>query len=102
MQEIDYTKVKERIVEQAYASVNQVLNEEQTRKLIQDKFERAKAIYEARLACPLWHTDRQSSAVKCDRERDPAGHLKHPAINEGGDGDDKSVAITQMCKNRSY
>ena len=57
MQEIDYTKVREKIVEQAYDSAFQ-MNEEQTRKLIQDKFERAKAIYEARLACPLWHTDR--------------------------------------------
>ena len=57
MQEIDYTKVREKIVEQAYDSAFH-MNEEQTRKLIQDKFERAKAIYEARLACPLWHTDR--------------------------------------------
>ena len=57
MQEIDFTKVREKIVEQAYDSAFH-MNEEQTRKLIQDKFERAKAIYEARLACPLWHTDR--------------------------------------------
>ncbi len=28
------------------------------------------------------------------RERDPAGHFKHPAINVGGLGDDKSMAIT--------
>ena len=33
------------------------------------------------------------------RERDPAPHLKHGATNVGGLGDDKSVAITQMCKN---
>jgi len=32
------------------------------------------------------------------RERDPAVHVKH-AANEGGDRDDKSGAITQMCKN---
>lgn len=57
MQEIDFTKVREKIVEQAYDSAFQ-MNEEQTRKLIQDKFARAKAIYEAQLACPLWHTDR--------------------------------------------
>lgn len=34
----------------------------------------------------------------CYRERDPAVHVKH-AANEGGDRDDKSEAITQMCKN---
>ena len=38
------------------------------------------------------------SIAKCDRERDPAGHLKHLAINEGGDGDEKPVAITQVVK----
>jgi len=57
MQEIDYTKVREKIVEQAYDSAFH-MNEEQTRKLIQDKFDRARAIYEAQLASPLWHTDR--------------------------------------------
>ena len=57
MQEIDYTKVKEKIVEQAYDSAFR-LTEEQTRKLIQDKFERAEAHYRALMACPLWHTDR--------------------------------------------
>ena len=35
----------------------------------------------------------------CYRERDPAPHIKHGAINEGVVWDDKSVAITQMCKN---
>ncbi len=54
--EIDYTKVKERIVEQAYESAFR-LTEEQTRKLIQDKFERAEAHYIALKASPLWHTD---------------------------------------------
>ena len=57
MEQIDYTKVNEKIVEQAYDSAFR-LTEEQTRKLIQDKFERAKAFYEAQKACPLWHTDR--------------------------------------------
>ena len=54
--EIDYTNLKNRIVEQAYVSAY-TLDSEQTRKLIQDKFERAKAIYEAQKASPLWHTD---------------------------------------------
>jgi len=56
MTEIDYTKVKEKIVEQAYDSAFR-LTEEQTRKLIQDKFERAEAHYNALKASPLWHID---------------------------------------------
>jgi hypothetical protein len=54
--DIDYTKVNRKIVEQAYDSAFR-LTEEQTRKLIQDKFERAKAHYLALKASPLWHTD---------------------------------------------
>lgn len=57
MEQIDYTKVKEKIVEQAYDSAFR-LTEEQTRKLIQDKFERAEAMHFAMKATPLWHTDR--------------------------------------------
>ena len=57
MEQIDYTKVNDRIVEQVYASAH-VMNEEQKRKLIQDKFERATAHYLALKATPLWHTDR--------------------------------------------
>jgi len=57
MEQIDYTKVKEKIVEQAYDSAFR-LSEEQTRKLIQDKFERAEAMHFAMKATPLWHTDR--------------------------------------------
>ena len=56
MEQIDYTKVKEKIVEQAYDSAFR-LTEEQTRKLIRDKFERAEAHYNALKASPLWHTD---------------------------------------------
>jgi hypothetical protein len=56
MEQIDYTRIKERIVEQAYDSAFR-LTEEQTRKLIQDKFERAEAHYNALKASPLWHTD---------------------------------------------
>jgi hypothetical protein len=56
MEQIDYTKVKDKIVEQAYDSAFR-LTEEQTRKLIQDKFERAEAHYRALMASPLWHTD---------------------------------------------
>jgi hypothetical protein len=56
MIEIDYTKVKEKIVEQAYDSAFH-MTEEQTRKLIQSKFERAAAMYRAMKALPNWHTD---------------------------------------------
>lgn len=55
--EINFNELSERIVEQAYDSAFH-LTEEQTRKLIQDKFERAKAMREAQRNCPLWHTDR--------------------------------------------
>jgi len=55
--EIDYAKVKEKIVEQAYDSAFH-MTEEQTRKLIRDKFERAEAMYHALKALPTWHTDR--------------------------------------------
>jgi len=56
MEQIDYTKVNERIVEQAYASAH-VMNEEQKRKLIQDKFDRAAAYRAALQNLPAWHTD---------------------------------------------
>ena len=36
--------------------------------------------------------------VKCDRERDPAAHLKHAANNEGGNPDGKPVVKTQVVK----
>jgi len=55
--EIDYTDVNRKIVEQAYDSAFH-MSEEQTRKLIQDKFERAAAMYRAMKDLPSWHTDR--------------------------------------------
>ncbi len=58
MEQIDYTKVRERIVEQAYDSAFR-MSEEQTRKLIQDKFDRARILREAlKKSDLLWHTDR--------------------------------------------
>jgi len=41
MEEIDYEKLNERIVEQAYEAVLGELSKEQLQKLIQDKFDRA-------------------------------------------------------------
>ena len=55
--EIDFSAVNRKIVEQAYDSAFR-LTEEQTRKLIQSKFERAEAMYHALKALPTWHTDR--------------------------------------------
>ena len=55
--EIDYTKVNKKIVEQAYVSAY-TLSDEQTRKLIQDKFERAQTLREALKKSNLfWHTE---------------------------------------------
>ena len=51
--EIDYTKVNKKIVEQAYVSAY-TLSDEQTRKLIQDKFERARALREAQEKSPIY------------------------------------------------
>ena len=51
MTEIDYKKLNERIVEQAYESV---LTKEQFQKLIQDKFERAKVYQESMRKSPTY------------------------------------------------
>jgi hypothetical protein len=48
MKEIDYEKLNERIVEQAYeAALSNTLTKEQLQKLIQDKFERARQYHES-------------------------------------------------------
>jgi hypothetical protein len=52
--EINFDKLSQRIVEQAYVSASQVMTEEQKRKLIQDKFERARALYEAQQKSPIY------------------------------------------------
>ena len=51
---IGFDQLGKRISEQAYASANQVLSEEQKRKLIQDKFDRARELYEAQLKSPVY------------------------------------------------
>ena len=51
MEQIDYEKLNERIVEQAYEAV---LNKEQLQKLIQDKFERARKYHEALAKAPTF------------------------------------------------
>ena len=51
MEKINYEKLNERIVEQAYEAV---LNKEQLQKLIQDKFERARQYQEALAKAPTF------------------------------------------------
>ena len=51
MEKIDYSKLNERIVEQAYENV---LTKEQFQKLIQDKFERAKVYQESMRKSPTY------------------------------------------------
>jgi hypothetical protein len=47
MEKIDYEKLNERIVEQAYETAFGEITQEQLQKLIQDKFERARIYREA-------------------------------------------------------
>ena len=49
--QIDYTKLNERVVEQAYESI---LSKEDFQKLIQDKFERARKYSESLNKCPTF------------------------------------------------
>jgi hypothetical protein len=51
MEKIDYKKLNERIVEQAYENV---LTKEQFQKLIHDKFERAKSYQESLRQSPTF------------------------------------------------
>ena len=55
MTKIDYTKLNERIVEQAYEAVfGAEMTKEQFQKLIQDKFERARQYHEALVKSPTF------------------------------------------------
>jgi hypothetical protein len=56
MEQIDYEKLNERIVEQAYeaALIRNELSKEQLQKLIQDKFERARQYHEALAKLPTF------------------------------------------------
>jgi hypothetical protein len=49
MEKIDYTKLNELVIEQAYEAV---LTKEQLQKLIQDKFDRAKVYHESLAKLP--------------------------------------------------
>ena len=55
MDQIDYEKLNERIVEQAYETAfGNTLTKEQLQKLIQDKFERARVHHEALAKSPTF------------------------------------------------
>jgi len=54
MKQIDYAKLNERIVEQAYETAFGELTQEQLQKLIQDKFERARLWHEALAKSPTF------------------------------------------------
>ena len=54
MKEIDYSKLNEQIVKQAYKTIQPyVLSDEDTRKLINDKFQRARQYSEALQKSPV-------------------------------------------------
>ena len=53
--EIDYTKLQERIVEQAYETAfGATMTKEQLQKLIQDKLDRARQYHEALVKSPTF------------------------------------------------
>jgi hypothetical protein len=54
LNEKEFNQLSQHIVEQAYASASQVLDEEQKRKLIQDKIDRARVLYEAQQMSPVY------------------------------------------------
>jgi hypothetical protein len=54
MEKIDYDKLNERIVEQAYETAFGEISKEQLQKLIQDKFERARLYQESLAKSPTF------------------------------------------------
>jgi hypothetical protein len=56
-EKIDYSKIADRIVEQAVESAGFHLNEAQLKKLVQNKIDRARAMVDARKNSPAFHID---------------------------------------------
>ena len=54
MTDINYEKLNERIVEQAYETAFGEMTQEQLQKLIQDKFERARKYHELLAKAPTF------------------------------------------------
>ena len=57
-EKIDYSKITDRIVEQAFEHSGFVLDELAMQRLLQGKIDRAQLAIKARATCPVWHTDR--------------------------------------------
>jgi hypothetical protein len=57
-EKIDYNKIADRIVEQAFEHSGFVLDEHAMQRLLQGKMDRAQQEIAARAKCPVWHTDR--------------------------------------------
>jgi len=57
MVKIDYKKLNERIVEQAYETAFGEMTQEQLQKLIQDKFERARVYRESLEKLPTFEVN---------------------------------------------
>ena len=56
-EKIDYSKLADRVVEQAVESAGFHLNDAQVKKLVQNKIDRAKAMIDARKNSPAFHID---------------------------------------------
>ena len=54
MEKINYEKLNERIVEQAYETAFGEMTQEQLQKLIQDKFDRARKYHESSAKAPTF------------------------------------------------
>ena len=74
---IDYTKLNDRIVEQAYSYV---LSKDEKRKLIDEKLDRAVRYYKS-LKTPVYtnkdQTKQLNCSIMCYGKRDPGLHVKH-------------------------
>jgi hypothetical protein len=57
MNKIDYEKLNERVVEQAYEAVLGELSKEQLQKLIQDKFDRARQYQKSLAKLPTFRVN---------------------------------------------
>jgi len=57
-EKIDYSKIADRVVEQAFEHSGFVLDEHDMQRLLQGKIDRARKEIDARATCPVWHTDR--------------------------------------------
>jgi hypothetical protein len=58
MQSVDYTKLRNTIVQKTFGATSAFLTKEQTQQLVQNKINRARAMLNARTQLPTtWYTD---------------------------------------------